>query len=299
VVWATKHSINLQFTQFLGYNEYLMKKIFYILAPFLLVVLIFAGVLFFLSQNKSKGALQVTSAPISKVYLNGKFLGQTPLCECELKDMLTVGDYALKLVPIQVGFEPFEQKITINPKVLTVVDRSFAAQGLGSGSVINLSPLSDPKDTQISVVSFPDATQVFLDDNLQGQSPLLLKNITESDHELKLSKEGYKDKIVRIKTTPGYKLDAFIFLGINPDVAATTAASASASANLQVAKVIILQTPTGFLRVRDQASLNGSEAGQVKPGETYQLLDERADWFQIKLSSTQSGWISSQYAQKQ
>jgi hypothetical protein len=276
-----------------------MKKVFYILAPFILVVLIFAGILFFLSQNKSKGALQVTSVPISKVYLNGKLLGQTPLCECELKDMLAVGDYALKVVPNQTGFEPFEEKITINPKVLTVVDRSFAAQGLGSGSVINLSPLSDPKDTQISVVTFPDSAQVFLDDNLEGQSPIILKNITESDHELKLSRDGYKDKIVRIKTTPGYKLDALIFLGINPDVAATTAASASSSASLPIAKVIILQTPTGFLRVRGQASLGGSEIGQVKPGEAYPLLNEQTDWFQIKLSSTQSGWISSQYAKKQ
>jgi hypothetical protein len=277
-----------------------MKKVFYILAPFVLVILIFAAVLYFLSQNKNKGALQVTSAPVAKVYLNGKLLGQTPLCACELKDMLTVGDYSLRLVPTQGAFPPFEQTITISPKVLTVVDRTFGQQGLGSGSIINLIPLSDPKDAQISVVSFPDATQVFLDDNLQGQSPLLLTNITDSDHELKLSKEGYKDQIVRIKTTPGYKLEALIFLGINPDVAATTASNASASASLPVDKVLILQTPTGFLRVRNQASLGGSEIGQVKPGETYQLLDDQTTgWFQIKLTNGQSGWISSQYAQKQ
>ena len=276
-----------------------MRIVFYILAPFVIVVLIFAAVLLFLSQNKGKGALQVTSTPVAKVYINGKLLGQTPLCACELKDMLTVGDYSLRLVPIQAGFEPFEQKITINPKVLTVIDRSFVGLGLSNGSVINLSPLSGAKEMQISVVSFPDSAQVYLDDNLQGQSPLLLQNITESDHELKLSKIGYKDQIVRIKTTPGYKLEALVFLGINPDVAATTASAASASASLPVAKVIILDTPTGFLRVRDQASLNGAEIAQVKPGETYQLLDERTDWFQIKLSNGQSGWISSQYAQKQ
>jgi len=276
-----------------------MKKVFYILAPFVLVILIFAAVLYFLSQNNSKGALQVTSTPVAKVYANGKLLGQTPLCACELKDMLAVGNYALRLVPTTGGFEPFEQTITIAPKVLTVVDRSFAAQGLGSGSIINLTPLNDPKDMQISVVSFPDSAQVFLDDNPQGQAPALLQNITESDHELKLSKTGYKDKIVRIKTTPGYKLVVLVFLGINPDVATATASSASASAVLQVAKVIVLNTPTGFLRVRDQPSLGGNEVGQVKPGETYQLLDERADWYQIKLTNGQSGWISSEYAQKQ
>jgi hypothetical protein len=276
-----------------------MKKVFYILAPFFLVVLIFAAVLLFLSQNKGKGALQVTSVPVANVYVDGKLLGKTPLCQCELKDMLTVGDYTLRLVPISGVFEPFEQKITIAPKVLTVVDRSFASQGLGSGSVINLVPLTDSKDMQLSVDSFPGGSQVYLDGNLEGQTPLLLQNITDSDHELKLSKEGYEDKIVRIKTTPGYKLETLVFLGINPDVAAATASSASASAALPVAKIIILQTPTGFLRVRDQASLGGAEIGQVKPGETYPLLNEETDWFQIKLSSSQSGWISSEYAQKQ
>ncbi|HUD04807.1 MAG TPA: hypothetical protein VMR59_02370, partial [Patescibacteria group bacterium] len=64
-----------------------MRKVFYILAPFVIVVLIFAAVLLFLSQNKGKGALQVTSTPVAKVYINGKLLGQTPLCACELKDM--------------------------------------------------------------------------------------------------------------------------------------------------------------------------------------------------------------------
>lgn len=276
-----------------------MKKVFYILAPFVLVVLIFVAILLFLSQNKGKGALQVTSVPVAKVYLNGMLLGQTPLCQCELKDMLAVGDYTLRLVPIAGAFEPFEQKITIAPKVLTVVDQSFAEQGLSSGSVINLTPLTNAKDMQLSVVSFPYSAQVYLDDNLEGQTPLLLQNITESDHELKLSKVGYKDKIVRIKTTPGYKLEALVFLGINPDVAAATASAASSSANLPVAKVLILQTPTGFLRVRDQPSLAGNEITQVKPGETYQLLDERTDWYQIKLTNGQSGWISSEYAQKQ
>jgi hypothetical protein len=277
-----------------------MKKVFYILAPFIVVILIFAAVLYYLSQNQGKGALQVTAAPAAKVYVNGKLLGQTPLCECELKDMLAVGDYDLKLVPTQGNIEPFEQKITISPKVLTVVDRTFLGLGLGSGSIINLTPLSDPKATQISVVSFPDGAQVFLDDNLQGKSPLLLNNITNSDHELKLSKNGYKDQVVRIKTTPGYKLEALVFLGINPDITNATATAASSSAVLPVAKVIILQTPTGFLRVRDQASLGGAEIAQVKPGEIYQLLDDQTTgWYQIKLTNGKSGWISSEYAQKQ
>ena len=276
-----------------------MRRTGYILAPLALAVLVFVAVLIFLSQNKSKGALQVTSSPVAKVYLDGKLLGQTPLCECELKDMIAVGDYTLRLVPTQGNFEPFEQQVTISSKILTVVDRTFGQQGLSDGSIINLVSIDDKKDAQISITSFPDTAQVYLDNNLTGETPLLLKNITESDHELKLSRDGYKDKIVRIKAVLGYRLDALIFLGINPDIASAAASLSSPSASLPVAKVLILQTPTGFLRVRDQASLNGSEIAQVNPGETYQLLDEQNGWYQIKLNNGKTGWVSADYAQKQ
>ena len=277
-----------------------MKKLLFIIAPFVVVILIFSGIIFFLSQNKGKGALQVTSVPSSKVYLNNKLLGQTPLCECDLKTMIAVGDYTVKLVPVEGNLQPFEQAITISSKVLTVVDRTFGPQGLGSGSIISLTPISDKKDAQIATISFPDTTEVFLDSNLEGQTPLLLKNITESDHELKLTKEGYKDKIIRIRTVLGYKLDSLIFLGIDPNVATASAAQiASSSATvLSVVKILILQTPTGFLRVRDQASLGGVEIAQVKPGETYPLLEEQTGWYKIKVNDKE-GWISSQYAQKQ
>jgi hypothetical protein len=278
-----------------------MKRVFFIIAPFVIAILIFSGIIFFLSQNKGKGALQVTSIPMSKVYLNDKLLGQTPLCACDLKTMIAAGDYTVKLIPTEGNLQPFEQRITISSKVLTVVDRTFGPQGLGSGSIISLTPISDKKDAQIATISFPDTTEVFLDSNLEGQTPLLLKNITESDHELKLTKEGYKDKIIRIRTVLGYKLDSLIFLGIDPNAATASATqiSSPSATVLSVAKIVILQTPTGFLRVRDQASLGGTEIGQVKPGETYTLLNEQTGWYQIKLTNGKTGWISSQYSQKQ
>jgi hypothetical protein len=255
-----------------------MKRVFFIIAPFVIAVLIFSGVIFFLSQNKGKGALQVTSVPAAKVYLNDKLLGQTPLCACDLKTMIAVGDYTVKLIPTEGNLQPFEQRITISSKVLTVVDRTFGPQGLGSGSIISLTPISDKKDAQIATISFPDITEVFLDSNLEGQTPLLLKNITESDHELKLTKEG---------------------IDPNAATASATQISSPSATVLSVAKIVILQTPTGFLRVRDQASLGGTEIGQVKPGETYTFLNEQTGWYQIKLTNGKTGWISSQYAQKQ
>lgn len=277
-----------------------MKKIFYIAAIFLLAVIVFGIVLFVLSKNKQKGALQVTSDPKARVYVNGRKVGQTPFRTSELKDMFETGDYVVKLVPISGNFKPFEQKITISPKVLTVIDRNFGPTGLENGSIISLKEISDKKDAQISVVSFPDSAQVFLDNNLEGQTPILLKNITQSDHEIKLNKEGYKDKISLIKTVLGYRLEILVFMGINPDVASTSASiNSSSSASIALSsKILILDTPTGFLRVREDASLKALEVARVKPGETYDLLEEKNNWYKIKIDDKTFGWVSSQYAKK-
>lgn len=277
-----------------------MRKALLIILPFFAAVIVFSLIIFFLAGNREKGALQVTANPTSRVYVDGKLVGQTPLCKCELKDMIPEGSHNLKLVPLKGNFEPFEQNITVSSKALTVVDRNFAGTGLSNASIISLTPIDDKKDAQISVVTFPGDVQVFLDNNLAGQTPTLLKNITDSDHELKLTKEGYKDKIVNIRTVLGYKLEALIFLGINPQIATSSATLLSTpSSSLSLTRVLILQTPTGFLRVRSDASIVASEVTQVKPGEVYDLIDEKPDWFEIRLKSGELGWISSQYAKKQ
>lgn len=126
----------------------------------LIAVLIFL-VFYFLDRKTGKGALQVTSVPKSKVYLDNKLIGTTPFCACDLAQMLSVRDYAIKLVPTEGNLNPYEEKITINKSTLTVVDRTFADNGSSDGSVISLIPLSDKKNVQILVVSLPDKANVF------------------------------------------------------------------------------------------------------------------------------------------
>ena len=275
-----------------------MKRVFAFTGLLFLTIVLSVVTIYLYSKNLGKGALQVTSQPNSKVYLDGKFIGNTPLCKCEAQDMVDQGDHSIKLVPAEGDFQPFEQKIPISPKVLTVVDRTFGDNSGSSGSIISLSKLPDKNSLSISVVSFPDKAKIFLDGNESGQSPYLLDNVTESDHELKLTKPGYSDKTVRVRTVKGYRLEAIIFLAANPQTA-TQSASSSASLAPSITKILILDTPTGFLRVRDQASLGGNQVGEVLPGEKYDLLDEQSGWYKIKLKDGTIGWVSSQYAQKQ
>jgi hypothetical protein len=62
-------------------------------------------------------------------------------------------------------------------------------------------------------------------------------------------------------------------------------------------KIKIKETETGWLRVRDSASNNGIEIGRAIPGNTYEMISEGTDWYQIKFGD-KNGWVSTKYAEK-
>lgn len=284
-----------------------MKRFLLWIIPLLIAIPVFIGTVVFLNQKTGKGALQVTSIPGSQVYLDGKLIGKTPLCKCETADMIPVGDHVVRLVPSPPSgggnFLPFEEKIIIYKSVLTVLDRTFGNGASSEGVVITLTPISDKNASQFFSISFPDKAQVFLDGSPVGKTALLLPNISPSDHEVTFKKEGYKDKIIRVRAVKGYKLSSIVFLGISDAIASNSAAIASSSATTAVARVLILATPTGFLNVRVSASLLGAIVDKVNPGESFELVSEVRGWYEIKLESpvggAKTGWISSSYASKQ
>ena len=277
-----------------------MKKVAFLLLTFLIACLIFVLVVYLLSTRRGKGALQVTSTPDSQVYINDKLVGETPLCKCDGNNLLDEGEYSLKLVPTDGDYEPFVRKVTISPKVMTVLDRTFDQTAFSQASVITLIPISDKEDAQINVISFPADSQVYLDSSLVGNTPTLLKNVTISDHEIRVTKNGYKDKSVRIKTVAGYKLEAIIYMGVDPDVTKDLVPVSSSSAKQTTSKdkITISDTPTGFLRVRKNSSVASVEVGKVNPKDTFEVLDEENGWYKIELEDKTVGWVSGQYVTK-
>ena len=290
-----------------------MKKILLFVLPVVLAILVFAGIVFFLQRSdQGKGALQVTAQPQSMVFLNGKEIGKSPFCKCDPKTMLPTGEYTIRLVPVTEGYQQYEEKITITQSVLTVVDRTFGDMGKSYGSVISLVPITDKKNAQIFVSSFPYGADVSLDSNVAGNTPVLIEHVTDSDHELTVSKTGYKEKTIPIHGVMGYKLHAIISLatdtspvvalpGSSPSAqpSATSSPGPSPANALTGQSILILDTPTGFLRVRDSASLGGQEVARVNPGETYPYVSEQTGWYQIKLTSGKTGWVSASYVKKQ
>lgn len=162
-----------------------MKKIALVfIISFILAVGVLLGIQYYLNNHSQKGALQVTSSPQSKVYLNNRYIGQTPLCKCENPDTIDNGEYTIRLVPLDSDINEFQEKITISQNVLTVVDRKFGKGAQSEGSIISLTPLEDKEKAELLVVSLPQSATVLLDNQAIGKTPLFQKNPTESDLSL-------------------------------------------------------------------------------------------------------------------
>lgn len=63
--------------------------------------------------------------------------------------------------------------------------------------------------------------------------------------------------------------------------------------------ILIQETETGWLNVREGAGTSFEIILKIYPGESYILLEEVEEWFKIELGDNQEGWIFSQYAIKQ
>ncbi|MGR3765166.1 SH3 domain-containing protein [Rossellomorea sp. NS-SX7] len=76
------------------------------------------------------------------------------------------------------------------------------------------------------------------------------------------------------------------------ELSSTSAAAPSPSSNF-TGKITV-----NSLNVRSEASLNGNVIGKVTKGETYPILSEQNNWFQIKLSNGKTGWVAGWFVQK-
>lgn len=65
-----------------------------------------------------------------------------------------------------------------------------------------------------------------------------------------------------------------------------------------VEQIIITKTPTGWLNVRSGPGTNFEILTKVLPGETYPLLKEQDNWYNIKVDDQTSGWVINIYSKK-
>ena len=278
----------------------LVISILLILVGIFILVRIAAGRI----APKGQGALQVTTNIKASVFLNNKPLGTTPLCKCDQDETIESGTYNIRVVPDDKSLSTYTAKIDINPGVLTAIDRTFLPGALASSYVLTLEKSNSAKP-EIFISTVPDQALVSIDGESVGGTPFTSSSLSASEHEVEIDKVGYAKKTIRVRAVANYKLILNVILGtenggidlLSPVPSASPSATLAPTISLKNA-VKILDTPTGFLRVRATPSTGGTEVTQVAPGENFEVIGENESWYQIKLTDGKTGWISKQYAQK-
>lgn len=102
-----------------------------------------------------------------------------------------------------------------------------------------------------------------------------------------------QEKSIGSKLVPETQENVKVFYSNGEDGEKDAAASKSVNPKLK-----ITDTPTGWLNIRDSASLDGKTIGKVYPGEEYEYINVNGDWYKIILKDKTEGWIFGSYIEK-
>src|SRR3989338_10612821 len=102
----------------------------------LLTGLALGGYTYFSSRVVGVSGLKVASTPTANIFLNDKLIGKTPY-----EDKQPAGSYIVKLIPDDSSTQvtSWQDKITLQPQLLTVIQRELGMSELSSsGEILTL-----------------------------------------------------------------------------------------------------------------------------------------------------------------
>lgn len=274
-----------------------------------LIVLFFGYVTvryFFLDVKNQFGRVKIISSPSTSVFINNVETGKTPY-EAQLR----VGEAIVKLIPqgVATATATWQGKIKIYKNTLTYVNRELGTSDITSAGEIFTAVRMEKKPQnpdigEISIDTDPQGAIVSLDNDEKGIAPVLLSGLPKGQHEISVFMPGFFRRTQKINIEPGFRVIAEFKLAIDENQKREEdlrrEKQASESAKIKVKEFVkIKETPTGFLRVRVEPSVSASEAAQVKPGERFEMLEEQNGWYKIVYERDKTGWIFSQYAERE
>lgn len=236
----------------------------------------------FLGFKKTAGISILSQPEEATVSLGDKEVGKTPY---EDKN-LPVGDYYLKLTKEGVFWQG---RVKLTAGTVTVVNRELAAEpASSSGEILTLN-----KGKGLTIISSPSEAEVEMEGKSYGKTPLTL-DIEAGEYTILVSYPSYLKRSIRVDLPKGFNLIVSVDLALSE----ADLTSLVTPVTTQTQEVLVKNTPTGFLRVRDKPNLNGKEIGQVKPGDTLVLLEEVGSWYRVRLQSGIEGYVSAVYVEK-
>jgi hypothetical protein len=190
-----------------------MKLLRYILIILILLILSFLVKEFVLPIVKSSNALLKVTTPnlVADVVLDDKDMGKTPY----LGERLRVGDHRLtlkgKLASPSAKEVEFSSVVSLSPQTLTAINYDF-----GPSKIFSSGDIRSLRDGEgISVVSTPSDSEITLDGERIGQSPVT-QSANSGVHKIRVSKEGYYTRELEVNLEEGSTLILEVFLAKMP-----------------------------------------------------------------------------------
>lgn len=268
--------------------------------------------------DKKPAGLEINSAPVAKVYIDGVDRGPTPFSDKNMKP----GQYTVKLIPEESSssYSPYETKLNLITSATAVISRTFAAADSDSSGYIYELEEQPGGKSYLSVISDPDTANLIIDGVVKGYTPASKLELSPGVHELSLTSPGYKPLTLSPNILPEHNLIVKIKLGSDtivlaspspepsPEASSSPSPSSSptsspmvspkaSSSPISLPYVIIEETETGWLRVRKEPSSQGDELGKADVGEKLKYLGETTEdgWHKIEFEGS-PGWVSGKYA---
>lgn len=232
---------------------------------------------------KAKAGIKISSQPEAVVVIDGKEAGKTPF----QSESLSPGEYLVKLKSSDTAWQG---DIKLTKGTITVINRELTANSASSsGEVLTLS-----NGSGVVVTSSPGGSDLEIDGKYYGQTPISISDLKSGEHNFIISHDNYLKRSIRAL------LPEKLSLHLNVDLAITEAdfTTSSGAPVVPVSKVKVLQTPTGFLRVRDKPSLQGVEIAKVYTGDQLTIIEDLNSWIKVRLENGPEGYVSSSYVQK-
>jgi len=250
------------------------------------LVIVFVSSLFLGACGVEKSGVEIVSSPIAKVYLNGKESGMTPYKNNSLKP----GNIEIKL---EDGGNSWEREIRLENNVTTVINWNLGKVD-NSGYILSMEKSGE--NGSILINSSPGGAMIYIDGEVKASTPAKIENVDEGDKKISLRYLGFKNVNLIVKMVNNYQIIIDAKLE-KEEIAKNSEVPSPYPVKLAVPMVKIKETETGWLRVRNLPNSGGIEIGRIKPGESYELIEENTDWYQIEFDN-KIGWILAKYAEK-
>lgn len=263
-----------------------MKKslvlILVVISTFLLLIRFSGPSIETLLGVKKQSGLNVTSSPEgATVFLDEVEVGTTPYENKNLEPK----EYNIEIQKDQMKWQG---NVKLVSGTVAVINRDLSFDSPAGEVLILISGRG------ITVISNPSDADLEINGKPSGKTPLTV-NLESGEYTISLSRPSYLKRSIKATLPPDYNLVISSDLALSEaDLTAIQTPVITATPTL-----LVLDTPTGFLRVRDKPSLAGKEIAQVKPGDTLILLEELPSWVKVRLSNGIEGYTSSTYVKKQ